>query len=66
MYDEVVDGTLVIGDLDDINEFKMRNMAKQRVNEELFVGSVDEYNDELEKRYKEVKDEVDASTIMID
>ena len=65
VYDEVVDGTLVIGDLNDINEFKMRNMAKQRVNEELFVGSVDEYNVELEKRYKEVKDEVDASTIMI-
>ena len=66
MYDEVVDGTLVIGDLDDINEFKMRNMAKHRVDEELFIGSVDEYNDELAKRYKEVKDEVDASTIMID
>lgn len=66
MYDEVVDGTLVIGDLDDINEHKMRAMAKERINEELFVGSVEDLNNELEKKYNEIVDEVGASTIMID
>ena len=66
IFDEFVGDKWVIGDLDDINEIKMRDMAKERLDEELFVGSKDDMKEELEKLYQEVKDEVDATSITID
>lgn len=65
IYDEEVDGMWVIGDLDDINEAKMEAIAKERFNEEFFVGSVDEMKEGIKKKYKDVKDEVDATMINI-
>ena len=66
IFDEFIGDKWVIGDLDDINEIKMRDMAKERLNEEMFIGSKEDMEEELERLYREVKDEVDATSIIID
>lgn len=66
IYDEFVEDKWVIGDLDDINEIKMRDAAKKRLDDEIFIGSKEDMEKELERLYQEVKDEVDATSIIID
>ena len=63
---EMVGGKLVIGDLDEINEEKIRLEAKERIDEGLFIGSKDEYNETFKRHYNDIKDELSATDIRID
>ena len=44
---------------------KVSFVSKERFNEEFFVGSVDEMKEGIKNKYKDVKDEVDATMINI-
>ena len=64
--DEIVGDKLVIGDLDEINEEKIKFEAKRRLDEDLFIGSIDDYDEAFNKHYQDIKDEISGVDIQID
>ena len=64
--DEIVGDKLVIGDLDEINEEKIKFEAKRRLDEDLFIGSIDDYDKAFNKHYQDIKDEISGVDIQID
>ena len=57
---------MVIGDLDEINEEKIKFEAKRRLDEDLFIGSIDDYDEAFKKHYQDIKDEISGVDIQID